>query len=515
MKLQLLRQKLARASIGALALSLIASQALATWSIVVVNTRTREVCVASATCLSSFNLKKDLPVLKVGLGAGAAQSFIDISATARVKMANGFLAGTSPQDILTQIQGSVSAFQSRQYGIVDMTHDPVTFTGTSCGLDADGVSGIVGDLRYAIQGNVIVDDSLVLLAETALLSTPGDLSQKVMAAMEAARAIGGDGRCSCSDIAPNSCSPLPPPAPFKSAHVGFIVLGRIGDTGGATCNSNGCAVGTFYLSINIIAAAPDPDPVLQMQGYYATWRAALIGRPDQLLTRVRSKAQSLVADGVTATEVEVELRDVDDNPIAHGGHALTLSNVSGTTAVTTPSAIVDLGNGRYRFTLTAGVKVGQDRWRILVNDGIGSVQLYPELDLRVDPLQPLHVGNDTVSLALGADVQLVVNAGASARRRPCLLLASTTGTQPGLPFAGTSLPLNASALLSFTYSNANSAWLPSSFEKLDRNGRGEARFIADPALLASFAGTRFDWSALVFDPFQSFATAPAGFDLVP
>jgi hypothetical protein len=515
MKIQSWPRALQRAAISALALSLVASPALATWSIVAVNTRTREVCVASATCLAYFNLKKDLPILRIGLGAGAAQSFIDGGAVARKKMWDGFGAGLSPQEIFNQIQSVIAILPQRQYGIVDMDHDPFTFTGSQCGLDATGVTGIVGDLRYAIQGNVIVDDSLVYLAEAALLNTPGDLSQKVMAAMEAARAIGGDGRCSCDPQAPNSCDPLPPPEPFKSAEVGFILLGRVGDTGAAVCNSNGCATGQLYLGINIIAGGTDPDPVIQLQGYYATWRAALLGRPDHILTRVNAGAQSLVADGTTATQVIVELHDVDGNRITHGGHTLTLTNLSGVSAVTTPSAIVDRGDGSYSFDLKAGAVAGQDRWRIVVNDGVGNVTLYPELNMRVDPLQVLHASHDTVSIAQDANVQLVVNMGSTMQKRPYLLLATTTGTQPGVPFAGTNLPLNPSGLLMFTYTHANGRNLPGSFKKLDKSGRGEGHFVADTAFLAPLAGAHVDWAAVFPDPLNASVSLPTGFDLVP
>jgi hypothetical protein len=430
-------------------------------------------------------------------------------------MWNGFGAGLSPQQILAQISTTVSNYQGRQYGIVDMTHTPVTFTGTGCGLDATGVTGVVGDLRYAIQGNVIVDDILVYLAEAALLNTPGDLSQKVMAAMEAARAIGGDGRCSCSAIAPNSCSPLPPPAPFKSADVGFIVLGRIGDTGGSVCNTNGCAGGQLYLSLNIIAGDIDPDPVILLQGQYATWRAALIGRPDQVLSTVHADAQSLVADATSKTHVDVKLFDVDGNPIAHGGSVFTLQNMSGIPAVTTPSSIADHGNGSYGFDLAASTRPGTDVWRITVNDGVGNVVLYPDITLRVDPFAELHAGYDEVSAAQGANVPLVINMGSSWPLRPYLLLATTAGTQPGLPFAGTILPLNASPLLTYTYSHANSRTLQGTFRKLDRQGHGEARFVADSAFLQPYAGAHIDWAAVILDPYLGTVTAPIGFDVLP
>ena len=57
-----------RRRLGALlaGLLILASPELATWSLVVLNTRTGEVCVASATCLGNkFPLKLWLPVIVV------------------------------------------------------------------------------------------------------------------------------------------------------------------------------------------------------------------------------------------------------------------------------------------------------------------------------------------------------------------------------------------------------------------------------------------------------------------
>ena len=50
----------------------------------------------------------------------------------------------------------------------------------------------------------------------------------------AARALGGDGRCSCSVSQPTSCG-VPPPGFQKSAHVAVFVVARLGDTNGL-CN---------------------------------------------------------------------------------------------------------------------------------------------------------------------------------------------------------------------------------------------------------------------------------------
>ncbi|MFN6041354.1 MAG: hypothetical protein ACK46V_05560 [Phycisphaerae bacterium] len=55
----------------------IASPAHATWSIILIDTRTREVGIASATCLTGFDLRAGSPVVVTGVGAAAAQSFVE------------------------------------------------------------------------------------------------------------------------------------------------------------------------------------------------------------------------------------------------------------------------------------------------------------------------------------------------------------------------------------------------------------------------------------------------------
>src|SRR5688572_22870965 len=119
---------LRRLVVSALALALATAPARATWSICVVNVRTGEACVASATCLVNFNLKQALPVMRPGLGCGASQASVDFSGSNRLAIYNGLGLGTPPQQILTQLL-SMSGAQTRQFGIVDFANDPVSFTG--------------------------------------------------------------------------------------------------------------------------------------------------------------------------------------------------------------------------------------------------------------------------------------------------------------------------------------------------------------------------------------------------
>lgn len=206
----------------------LAGPASATWSILIVDTRTGEIGVASATCLTGLDLRELTPVLIAGVGAVTAQSAGDTNARNRTLIRNRLLEGVPLAGILDELGVTDAAHQSRQYGMVDASGDALTFTGTGDGPWAGGVTGRAGDLVYAVQGNVLSGPNVVEDAAQAIVTTPGDLPERLMAAMLAARHAGGDGRCSCNPGNPQACG-SPPPTPFKSAHVGYALVARAGD----------------------------------------------------------------------------------------------------------------------------------------------------------------------------------------------------------------------------------------------------------------------------------------------
>jgi hypothetical protein len=494
-----------------------ASRARATWSVVVVDTATGEVCVASATCIPSFNLLKNLPAVVPGIGVAACQSTPDGSGVNRLLIWNDLQAGQTPSQILAHLGATDAQHQSRQYGIVALLGAPVTFSGQFVGEAKEGVCGQVGTLKYAIQGNVLTGDPVMYAAEAALLATNGDLSQRVIAAMEAARALGGDGRCSCSQIAPTSCG-VPPPSFTKSAHCGFFVVARVGDTLGTCAQSTGCANGGYYLGLNVAgvdAQGQDLDPVLQLEAQYAEWRADHSGHPDHVNSVVLPSAQSLVADGQTALDVTVRLVDLDGVALASGGAVLSVAQSSGASGLASIGAVQDLGDGSYRFALSAGTAAGSGTYTIRVNDGTYDVQLYPPLALRVDPLSALHCGYDAVAAASGALVPLTLNLAPALADQPYFVLASAAGTTPGLALAGGAhLPLNPDPLLLYSLQAGALPFFSGGSGKLDGVAHAEAELALAPGALVALAGGRIDFAAVV-------RTAPlvltnaAGFDVLP
>jgi hypothetical protein len=208
-----------------------AGPAAATWSILLVDTRTGEVALGSATCLTGFDLRANTPVLITGVGGCTAQSFVDSTGQNRAFIRDHIALGTDPAQILSLLATFDTGHQTRQYGFADVQGRTATFSGTGASQWKGGRTGAVGDIVYAVQGNILTGEPVVTEAVQAIIDTPGDLAEKMMAGMEAARAMGGDGRCSCPG-SPTSCGS--PPASFeKSAHIAYMLIARAGDIDGA------------------------------------------------------------------------------------------------------------------------------------------------------------------------------------------------------------------------------------------------------------------------------------------
>jgi uncharacterized Ntn-hydrolase superfamily protein len=209
--------------------------ASATWSIVIANSKTKEVSVGTVTCLNNLDLCAIVPVVVIGKGAAAVQAAGDFNGVRRPIIFDELMNGTDPEVILALL-AQISGHQQRQYGIVDTQGRAITFTGSQNFQWAGGLIGSDGTMVYAIQGNVLAGECVISAIEQAILTTPGDMAEKLMAGMEAAYLAGGDGRCSCNPNSPPSCG-CPPQDFTKAGHIGCMVVGRIGDSDDITCDA--------------------------------------------------------------------------------------------------------------------------------------------------------------------------------------------------------------------------------------------------------------------------------------
>jgi len=355
----------------------------ATWSIVIVDTTTNEIAVGSATCLTEFDLQAELPVVIVDVGAACTQALVDWGATNRMQIHGALLTGTPPDDIIALVQDSDTSHERRQYGIVTVEGRATTFTGRDTLDFADGLVGKSSALVYAIQGNILTGAPVIDEAERAILTTPGDLPEKLMAAMEAASRMGGDGRCSC-DIPdhPTLCGSPPTMAFEKAAHVGFIIVARTGDAGGVCDPLSGCANGDYYLNFNVAnQTANDPDPVLQLRALFDAWRADLVGRPDAVRSTALVSPDSFAADGTAGATMTITLRDWQETLVTGAGPVVTVEHAPDSDHVTSIGPVVSDGSGVYHLDLTATAKAGRDHFLVTALDGGRPVVVIPRPSL--------------------------------------------------------------------------------------------------------------------------------------
>ncbi|HET6203469.1 MAG TPA: DUF1028 domain-containing protein [Planctomycetota bacterium] len=427
-----------RLAVAGALLPLLGVPASATWSIVVANTATGEVGVASATCLAGFNLQLNAGVIVVGRGAAQAQALVDESGGARRTIFNEMQIGVPAQAILQflqQIPSVVTIVNERQYGIVTLGHPPATYTGAGTLQWSGGVAGQTGPIAYAIQGNILTCAAVITAAEQALINTPGDLGEKVMAAMQAAKSFGGDGRCSCAPLDPMGCG-CPPPAFLKSAHVAYMTIARIGDTDGTCSLGTGCINGDYYLDLNVVAPANAPDPVNTLQTMFNGFRTSRAGHADAIHSLAGSAAAALPADGGSGTTLTIALSDIDGNPLTTGGATVTVSHDATSAGSSTIGPVSDLGNGSYEVPLTAGTESGTDVLRVVVDDGLGPVTLFPFPTLSLVTPGPLllEVAGTAEGHRLGTSVAPAGDLDGDGRGD---LVVGIPGASPGgFPYSG-------------------------------------------------------------------------------
>lgn len=514
--MSILQRALRAAACGFAAVAL-AAQASATWSIVILNRATGEIAVGQATCIAGTNLLPRLAAVRTGKGVGIVQAWWDADGDRRELIAAGLDADKTPQQILDDLN-QLSSPQIYQFGIVSFAGPAVTFTGTSAMAGVCGIAGEAGPLSYAIQGNVMTGAAVCAEAEARLLAESGDMVAKLMAAMDGARSMGGDGRCSCDQSAPTSCG-TPPPSFTKSAHTGFVLVSRMGDVDG-TCDSSHCANGAYYMKRIAVGAVTDPDPVDVLAGKVANWRANLAGRPDQLLTQVQAEAQQLPANGTAETRVLVRLIGLNGLPLLTGGQTVTIEPAHIGPDPATPGPAIDRGDGTHEFTLRTTTQPGTGTWHIRVDDGQGQVLLWPPLNLSVLPPAQILASRTDVSAASPAPIDLFLDLGAASQGALYQVLGNTSGPGPGIPFGNLLIPLQPDRLLALTSGLFGPPPGPPLFQNMqgtfNPSGRATARVQLAPTSATPMIGQTLRFLGAVRAPSsgQSLTTI-AAIDVLP
>lgn len=187
---------------AALGLALWPAVAGATWSIAAVDPSTREVGVAVASCVEAPYGTTILPFvagLAPGHGALAAQARYD--APLRDRALALLQRGATPQALIDAMVAGDPGGATRQYGVVAIDLGSAVFTGS----EAHAWAGHRQGRGVTVQGNLLRGPEVVEHALAAFEAAPAEcpwtLADRLMLALEAGAARGGDGRCSAEQAA--------------------------------------------------------------------------------------------------------------------------------------------------------------------------------------------------------------------------------------------------------------------------------------------------------------------------
>jgi uncharacterized Ntn-hydrolase superfamily protein len=129
-----------------------------------------------------------VPWAKAGVGAIATQAFANTGyGPAGLEL---LAVGKTAQETVDQLTGGDERKARRQVGIVDKDGNAATFTGEDCNAWAGGRKG----KNWCVQGNILAGEEVVDAMAKAFEEAKGDLGDRLIAALQAGQAAGGDSR---------------------------------------------------------------------------------------------------------------------------------------------------------------------------------------------------------------------------------------------------------------------------------------------------------------------------------
>ena len=265
---------------------LLPSAASATWSIIAIDMKTGRLVISSATCAATApdQLKQLQAIVVPGIGIAAAQAGVDRTHENQRLIYRELQMGTDPVEIIRMLEQDPNV-ERRQFGIIDMQ-------GRTAGRSGSGNSAVSMDIQgqsadgilYSVQGNIIATEAALTEAAAIMQNGPSDIIDRVMLAMEAADARGGDSRCTCER------EPLPEIAPCngKTAHVSYLLAADRNDPRGAFAANHPDDMrspyndGRYFLYLMVVPTntlpTEDANPVRTLRMRYDTWKSERRGR---------------------------------------------------------------------------------------------------------------------------------------------------------------------------------------------------------------------------------------------
>lgn len=271
---------MARAVLVLIAFLTLPSTAFATWSVIALDKSTGRVVIASATCVDRDDqfLMGVQAVVVPGKGVAACQAGVDSTHKNQMLVFAELQKGTDPKRIIDLLSQD-PAFQTRQFAILDLQGRGAGHSGLSNGYVSQDIHGQVPgtEIFYSVQGNILRPGQVVPNGVQAFLNTKGAITDRVMAAMDAADGSGGDSRCVCPPWPTDGSKPAIP-CDGKTAHIAYILMAEPADSNGDSHNNGKYAM---YITVsqpgadkgsNAIRAGENLNPVKTLRVRYDEWR---------------------------------------------------------------------------------------------------------------------------------------------------------------------------------------------------------------------------------------------------
>ncbi len=222
------------------------SNLFATFSIVAIDTETGEIGSAGGSCIAGSIIISDI---HPGIGAIHTQSYYLPS---NQNYASDLMdQGYNPNQIINHLvlNDAQNNPSIRQYGVVsfDDGGQSASYTGDNC----SDWKGHINETIYAIQGNILLNSSILDSMESKFITTAGPLTHKLMAALQGAKVPGADSRCLDEGI---------------STYSAFIRVAKTNDEN------------EYYMDLNVNSVIPYfsqngiwIDPIDTLQVLYDEW----------------------------------------------------------------------------------------------------------------------------------------------------------------------------------------------------------------------------------------------------
>lgn len=142
------------------------------------------------------SVRRHCPYARASVGAVSTQALTNASYGPRGL--DLMAAGKNPEEAVKELTDADRGRDQRQVGMIDAKNAAFSFTGPRCNAYAGHIVG----KDYAIQGNLLVSEETLKAVEKTFKDMPGSLAGRILAALAAGKAAGGDkrGHSSCAVI---------------------------------------------------------------------------------------------------------------------------------------------------------------------------------------------------------------------------------------------------------------------------------------------------------------------------